>query len=396
MNGRLLVQCDWDQSYRDGTGSFWISYKNAEQPAVHSHVRVTKRNDGKIILTADLPAFNISQHTSSQLSVGYYENGVVQASTTFRAPTNEFHFHGKNKKVTCLDISEGGLGLSCAENSSIVKVWETQSGTVRRELRGHVGDVYRAKFFPSGLVVLSGGADTQLKIWSVETGDCAATLLGHKAGVLDFEFVERGRNIVSCSRDGTIRLWDVSEQHVIHSYGSDTGHGIVNACTLRQTEAFDLQEVNGCSGDSGEVGTEKKLLLAALELGKIVGYGLASKQKLVEVASPDASAVNCVTFLTDESFVAGTQGGSVTVYDLRNLSSAVKSWSTTRSAVLSVTPYKQGFLYSTGDGSAVCVDETLSQSYEFTGADCDPIYQLRRGSNRVYSCCRDGAVRVYL
>lgn len=68
------------------------------------------------------------------------------------------------------------------------------------------------------------------------------------AGVLDFEFVERGRNIVSCSRDGTIRLWDVSEQHVIHSYGSDTGHGIVNACTLRQTEAFDLQEVNGCSG----------------------------------------------------------------------------------------------------------------------------------------------------
>ena len=49
-------------------------------------------------------------------------------------------------------------------------------------MTGHAGDIYRAKFFPSGVVVLSGGADTQLKIWSAETGDCAATMTGHKAG----------------------------------------------------------------------------------------------------------------------------------------------------------------------------------------------------------------------
>lgn len=45
-----------------------------------------------------------------------------------------------------------------------------------------MGDIYKAKFFPSGMVVLSGGADTQLKIWSAETGLCAATMVGHKAG----------------------------------------------------------------------------------------------------------------------------------------------------------------------------------------------------------------------
>jgi len=49
-------------------------------------------------------------------------------------------------------------------------------------LSGHVGDIFTAKFFPSGLVVLSAGADTQLKVWSAETGACAATISGHKAG----------------------------------------------------------------------------------------------------------------------------------------------------------------------------------------------------------------------
>jgi len=53
---------------------------------------------------------------------------------------------------------------------------------MQRRLEGHYGDVYTCRFFPSGVVILSGGADTQLKIWSAETGQCAATLTGHSAG----------------------------------------------------------------------------------------------------------------------------------------------------------------------------------------------------------------------
>ncbi len=54
----------------------------------------------------------------------------------------------------------------------------------QRELEGHLGDVYTCRFFPSGLVVLSGGADMQLKIWSAESGQCAATLMGHTGGIV--------------------------------------------------------------------------------------------------------------------------------------------------------------------------------------------------------------------
>ena len=53
---------------------------------------------------------------------------------------------------------------------------------LQRELEGHLSDVYSCRFFPSGVVVLSAGADMQLKIWSAETGKCAANLVGHRAG----------------------------------------------------------------------------------------------------------------------------------------------------------------------------------------------------------------------
>ena len=45
-----------------------------------------------------------------------------------------------------------------------------------------MGDVYSCRLFPSGMVVLSGGADRQLKIWSVLDGSCPRTLVGHSRG----------------------------------------------------------------------------------------------------------------------------------------------------------------------------------------------------------------------
>lgn len=53
---------------------------------------------------------------------------------------------------------------------------------LQHDLQGHISDVNTCKFFPSGKVVLSGGADLRLKIWSAEDGSCPVTLKGHTGG----------------------------------------------------------------------------------------------------------------------------------------------------------------------------------------------------------------------
>ncbi|PNJ51381.1 PAAF1 isoform 14, partial [Pongo abelii] len=96
------------------------------------------------------------------------------ASSKFLAPYTTFsRIH--TKSITCLDISSGGgLGVSSSTDGTM-KIWQASNGELRRVLEGHVFDVNCCRFFPSGLVVLSGGMDAQLKIWSAEDASCVVT-----------------------------------------------------------------------------------------------------------------------------------------------------------------------------------------------------------------------------
>ena len=69
-------------------------------------------------------------------------------------------------------------------------VWEVSSGIVRRLLVGHLSDVTCLKFFPSNLVLLTGGDDMCVKIWSIEDGSCPVTLTGHKRGITQLQIIE--------------------------------------------------------------------------------------------------------------------------------------------------------------------------------------------------------------
>jgi proteasomal ATPase-associated factor 1 len=51
-------------------------------------------------------------------------------------------------------------------------------------------DINTSRFFPSGKVVLSGGADFALRIWDLNTGNCAAMLKGHTKGNFDLRSEE--------------------------------------------------------------------------------------------------------------------------------------------------------------------------------------------------------------
>lgn len=65
------------------------------------------------------------------------------------------------------------------------------------------------------------------------------------------------------------------------------------------------------------------------------------------------------------------------------------------SLVESLVPYGRGVLVGRHDG--LCQYCTLdgSSSYQLTGSDCDPIYQIATDSQHIYTACRDGMIRKY-
>lgn len=387
MSARLFVQSDCFQVLRKAEGEAWMSCKIPGKPTLYGSLKcVSVGADGVPEITAS-EGFVVNEVSKKSILVSCPEEN---ASSKFVAPYTTFS-RVHQKSITCLDVSSGGgLGVSTSTDGTM-KIWQTNNGEPRRMLEGHVFDVNCCRFFPSGLVVLSGGMDAQLKIWSAEDASCPVTLKGHKGGILDVAIVDRGRNVVSSSRDGTARLWDCGKSQClaeIVSCGSPV-NGIAlgaadNAINLGTPEEVPSER---------EIGTEGKLLLLAREDGKLQGVSLQSRQQVFLYSGSDA--FNCCMFLSSAYVLAGSQDGNVYQLDVRNPCTPVQTIQRSGAPVLSLVPFKEGYIVSQGDGSCFIIQQDKDHIIELVGADCDPVYKVAVSEKLVYTCCRDGLIRKY-
>ncbi|CAD5115062.1 unnamed protein product [Dimorphilus gyrociliatus] len=384
MSGRLLIQSDWNQSIREIGENTWVSYKSDGNLSIQGKIKSEGLNaQGDPRVTAST-GFEVLQLSKRSIVVQYTSSeGIV--SRQFYAASQTFSIH--KKAVKSIDTSEGGLGVSTDDDERLI-VWTTESGDIRRSLNeqdGHFGDINNCKFFPSGLVLLTAGADTRLKIWSIEDGRCGATLTGHKAGVLDTAIVERGKNIVSSSRDGTVKLWHVGTQTILHSFQPEGG--CVNSCTVCGPKSESISE------DNKEFGTDGKLLFVGGENGRIVGYDMAQREKIFDIMHNSAS--NCISTFNENLLCSGFQDGSIVFYDLRNLNSPLRKIYSGRGSILASKLHSKNMFFSNSDGSVFGINEQFENVAELTGSECDPIYSLSSDGTYLYSSCRDGTIRKY-
>jgi len=78
------------------------------------------------------------------------------------------------------------------------------------ELTGHTGEVFAARFDPSGNLIASGSMDRSIMLWRTY-GQCEnyGVLTGHKGAILDLHWSRDSRVIFSASADMTIASWDL-------------------------------------------------------------------------------------------------------------------------------------------------------------------------------------------
>ncbi|CAN2391534.1 Proteasomal ATPase-associated factor 1, partial [Pristimantis euphronides] len=142
-----------------------------------------------------------------------------------------------------------------------------------------------------------------------------------------------------------------------------------------------------------EIGTEGKLLLLAREDKKLEGVSLQSRQSVFTFDGTDA--FNCCTFLSSVNILGGCQAGNIYLLDLRNTKVPVQTVSKSGAPVLSLAPFREGFIASQGDGTCFIIQQDLDHVLELTEPDCDPVYKVAAFEKWAYTCCRDGIIRKY-
>lgn len=386
----LYVQCDWQEVLREDDGKAWITFKKRGEKGQRAFLK-------QMGMDEDLPCVKA---TSDEFCVGNGQKNMIEVNIKgsplrFKVVPPQRVFESVHtKQINGLDVSDGGLGVSTGDDGLFV--WETSRGLVRRSLDGHVGDVYTARLFPSGIVVLTAGADMRVKIWSAEDGSCPVTLTGHTAAITHTAIVDEGKNIVTVSKDGTVRLWSCGKKRCIEPVVRI--QECINCCDILQTDDYSniLSSIDD-SMDEDEVGTEDKIVACGCESGNV--YLIALRRREVITSKKLNSAVNCVKFLGDGRVVAGCQDGSITILSLTELQ-VVDQIHDSDSSLLNVLQLRQGFLAGKYDGSCIWYGLADNGSVNnnrivLTGADVDPINGIATDGTYIFTGARDGAIRKY-
>jgi len=100
--------------------------------------------------------------------------------------------------------------------------------TAANEVLGHSGEVFCARFDPTGSLIASGSMDRNIYLWNT-SGDCDnyGMLTGHKSAVLDLHWSRDSGVIYSASADMHIASWNVETGERIRRH---VGHEEVINC----------------------------------------------------------------------------------------------------------------------------------------------------------------------
>ena len=130
---------------------------------------------------------------------------------------------GHRYTVESVSFSPDGKTIVSGGRDRWVRLWDANTGNLLKVFTGHTDWIASVSFSPDGKRIVSGSWDDTVRLWDVETGTLLKTLKGHKDEVTSVSFSPDGKRIVSGSWDDTVRLWDVETGTLLKTL---TGHKV--------------------------------------------------------------------------------------------------------------------------------------------------------------------------
>lgn len=156
------------------------------------------------------------------LALGY------RAAQAADAPILMLDPGGHMALIRAVIFTPDGKQIVSAADDKVIRVWDIETESTVRTLRGQIGDGNRGKVYAlalspdgrylaaGGRIVESGEGTHPVRIYDFETGEMVALFDGHSDAVLSLDFSPNGKMLVSGSTDDTAIVWDFERRRLLH------------------------------------------------------------------------------------------------------------------------------------------------------------------------------------
>jgi WD40 repeat protein/predicted Ser/Thr protein kinase len=118
---------------------------------------------------------------------------------------------GLHPLIFAMALSPDGTKVACGGDDRVVPVWNTRTGKLLAECKGHRSKVLSIAFRGDGLRLLTTSHDGTVRQWDAQTGrEVEPPYDRHSAEVLAAVYSPDGQRVASAGADRTIRLWHAS------------------------------------------------------------------------------------------------------------------------------------------------------------------------------------------
>jgi len=243
------------------------------------------------------------------------------------------------------DYSSDGKLLAIACEDSTIKIYDVGTRKITKELKGHLGAVYSAKFFPGNQKILSCSRDSTIRIWDLK-GKVLGQAYAGGHGLQYADISPDGNKIAYCSWKttdtgviGIVQLWDAgslnkmwesdfgAKPNVIVRFSPDGSQfavgtwgwkvGIWNTENPGTPIEFDFDDVPNYSAiDDIAFSPDGKKIAAATKNGSPRVWDIESRKLILELHGHD-KAVMSISFSVDgQQIYTGGSDASISIWDI--------------------------------------------------------------------------------